>query len=311
MKLTENNNYILDIPVAFIIFNRPKLTELVFNSIAKVKPKKLLIVADGSRFPEELEKCNQARSVIEKVNWKCEVLTNFSEMNLGCKKRVSSGLEWVFSKVEEAIILEDDCLPSVSFFYFCEKLLEYYRDDQRIMHISGSNFHLSPNNTHYSYYFSKYPNIWGWASWRRAWKYYDINMTTWCKLKQSNLFKFIFEDYAEQKYWTYIFDLMYSGRIDTWDYPWYYACLTGNGLAITPNKNLISNIGFGKNATHTFLPTPYAELPIYELTEEIRHPPYIIPNKDADNYTFNHYFGGKKMKLFPKNIYNMLQKMWR
>lgn len=186
-------------PVAFFIFNRPVLTEIVFEAIAKAKPKKLLVVADGPRFAEEEEKCQKARAaVIDKINWECEVLTNFSDRNQGCKYRVSSGLDWVFSEVEEAIILEDDCLPAPSFFRFCETLLARYRDDERVMTISGDNFQLGNSRTEYSYYFSKYTHIWGWASWRRAWQHYDVDMKSWTDDKKLDIIYSVCEDPLEQ-----------------------------------------------------------------------------------------------------------------
>ena len=161
----------LQVPVAFIIFNRPDTTSRVFAEIARARPSKLIVVADGPRaeFPGEAELCARARAVIDAVDWKCEVVTDFSDRNLGCRARVSSGLDFVFSQVEEAIILEDDCLPHSSFFPFCESLLQKYRDEDRVMAISGDNFHRGCRYTDFSYFFSRFVHIWGWASWRRAW----------------------------------------------------------------------------------------------------------------------------------------------
>ncbi len=288
-------NISLSTPVAFLIFNRPDLTEIVFQAIRQAKPKKLLVVADGPRFSEEVEKCEKARAFIEKIDWDCEVLTNFSEKNLGCKRRVSSGLNWVFSEVEEAIILEDDCLPIPSFFYFCQTLLEHYREDERVMHISGDNFQSGQRRTEYSYYFSKYAHIWGWASWRRAWQHYDVEMKTWSEYKKLNLIRSLCEDAYEQKYWIDIFDRVFSGAVDTWDYQWLYACWSQNGLSILPDSNLVSNIGFGIDATHVSGESPWARLPVSDIWE-IKHPPFIVRNHEADNYTFDFHYGGKVMK---------------
>lgn len=285
----------LNNPVAFLIFNRPDLTEIVFNEIRKAKPKKLLVVADGPRFPEEVEKCEKARAVLKRVDWDCQVLVNFSDKNLGCKWRVSSGLDWVFSEVDEAIIIEDDCLPSSSFFYFCQTLLEQYRHDERVMHISGDNFQAGQSRTEYSYYFSKYTHIWGWASWRRAWQHYDVNMKTWIEYKKLNCIRSACKDSYEQKYWIDIFDCVFEGKIDTWDYQWLYACWCQNGLAILPNSNLVSNIGFGLDATHTSGDSPLAELPISDIWD-INHSPFVVLNQEADTYTFDQVFGGKYLK---------------
>jgi hypothetical protein len=282
-------------PVAFLIFNRPELTEIVFKAIAQVRPLKLLVIADGPRFPEETEKCEKARAVIEKVDWDCQVLKNFSDVNLGCKRRVSSGLDWVFKNCEEAIILEDDCLPAPSFFYFCTTLLNKYRNDERVMMISGDNFQSGRKNNDYSYYFSKYTHIWGWASWRRSWQQYDVDLKTWPEYKRLAIFGSICEDPCEEKYWRDIFDSTFRGAIDTWDYQWTYACWSQNGLSIMPTSNLVSNIGFGPGATHTFGDSYYARLPTIDIWE-IKHPPFVVRNRDADIYTFEYVLGSKSLK---------------
>lgn len=287
----------LSTPVAFLIFNRPELTKIVFAAIRQAKPQKLLVVADGARFPEEAEKCQETRDIINQVDWECEVLTNFSEINLGCKKRISSGLNWVFSEVEEAIILEDDCLPSPSFFQFCQILLEYYRHDSRIMHISGSNFQDNQNRNDFSYYLSKYAHIWGWASWRRAWKHYDITMKTWPHYKKSSKLGSICNSVYEQKYWTDRFDNVFNNAIDTWDYQWLYTCWYQSSLSILPNSNLVSNIGFGADATHTKNKKVLSQLPNADIWN-IKHPLFIVRNINADNYTFDRYYGDNPMKNY-------------
>lgn len=287
----------LTVPVALLIFNRPDLTEIVFQAIAKVKPAKLLVVADGPRSQEEAVKCQQARAVIEKLDWECDVLTRYSNENLGCGVCVSSGLDWVFREVEEAIILEDDILPSHSFFRFCEELLEYYRHDERIMQISGTNVQGGISRTGYSYYFSKFNHCWGWATWRRAWKYYDYRMKTWPEFKQIGMTKLLWDDAYEEAFWTSMFDDMsQDSRIDTWDYQWNFAFWSQGGLAILPNANLTSNLGFRPDATHTLSDlNSIANLPTLEIGE-MRHPPFVVRNREADIYTFNHVYGGNGMR---------------
>lgn len=287
----------LSTPVAFLIFNRPELTQTVFAAIRQAKPQKLLVVADGPRFPEELEKCQKTREIINQVDWECEVLTNFSEINLGCRKRISSGLDWVFSEVEEAIILEDDCLPAPSFFYFCQSLLERYRYDEHIMHISGNNFQDNRPKNDFSYYFSKYPHIWGWASWRRAWKYYEVTLNTWSEYKKFSMIDSICESVNEQKYWTDIFENIYNNAIDTWDYQWLYTCWFQSGLSVSPNSNLVSNIGFGADATHTKSGSFISELPIKDIWN-LKHPNFILRDRNADIYTFEHYYECKKISKY-------------
>jgi hypothetical protein len=175
------NSFQLSTPVAFIIFNRPDTTARVFEAIRRAEPPQLLIVADGPRVdrPSDVERCAAARAVIERVDWDCEVLTNYAEANMGLADRVSSGLDWVFSLCDRAIVLEDDCLPDPSFFRFCDELLDRYRDDERVMAISGDNFQLGRRRTRYSYYLSRYNHCWGWATWRRGWQHYDHRMQLW------------------------------------------------------------------------------------------------------------------------------------
>jgi hypothetical protein len=282
-------------PIAFFIFNRPDLTKTVFEEIRKIQPQQLFVIADGARSAEEVERCDQARSIIQQIDWKCEVRTNFSEVNLGCKHRISSGLDWVFSEVEEAIILEDDCLPNPSFFNFCQTLLEKYRYDRRIMMISGDNFQNGKNATRYSYYFSKYAHVWGWATWRRAWQHYDVKLATWREAQALDLICSICENSAEQRYWTNIFDRVFKGEIDTWDYQWLYTCWSQHGLSILPNVNLISNIGFRADATHVSSHSPWANLPTIEI-EAIHHPPIIVRNCNADEHTFDHHYNGCELR---------------
>jgi len=287
----------INTPVAFLIFNRPDLTAIVFEAIRKAQPKKLLVVADGPRSERmgEAEKCVATRAVIETVDWDCEVLTNYSDTNLGCKQRISSGLDWVFSEVEEAIILEDDCLPTSSFFQYCQALLEYYRYDERIMHIGGNNFQYDPFNGSYTYYFSKYNPVWGWASWSRAWKHYDVSMQAWEEFNRLNLINSICESSYEREYWTDIFNRVSQGLIDTWDYQWTFACWQQNGLSIIPKTNLISNIGFRLDATHTLDESPFANLATTDV-RSIEHPLFLMKHQGTDTYIFDSVFNGKAMR---------------
>jgi hypothetical protein len=273
--------------VAFIVFNRPDTTARVFTEIAKAQPRKLLVVADGPRpdRPGEQEKCALTRSVIERVNWDCEVLTNFSDVNLGCKRRVSSGIDWVFEQVEEAIILEDDCLPHESFFRFCDELLDRYRDDSRIMAISGDNFQIGRPKRPNSYYYSRYTHIWGWATWRRAWQLYDVTMSRWPVMRNSGWLERFGDNRASAQYWTDIFDTVHSGKIDTWDYQWVFACWAQNGFTVLPAVNLVSNIGFHGDATHTKGSSIYANIEAREMIFPLQHPVDVSRDTESDTYT--------------------------
>jgi hypothetical protein len=285
---------IMKTPVAFIIFNRPDTTKRVFEAIRQAKPPKLFIIADGPRsnHPSDIEKCAAARAIIDGVDWECEVLTNYSDINLGCGKRLPTGITWVFEQVEEAIILEDDCLPDPSFFYFCEELLEYYRDDNRIAIISGQNNLLGHKTSPYSYYFSKYPYIWGWATWRRSWKYFDPKISLWEEVKNGNWLENIIPNRKLGKYWEKIFQNTYDGNAGTvWDYSWTFACLTNNFLCVISNVNLISNIGFGESSTHTQDSyNKFSDLPTQEVNFPLVHPPFMITDTKADILAENTLF---------------------
>lgn len=282
------SEYLFRTPVAFIIFNRPDTTARVFAEIAKAKPPKLLVVGDGPRStrPGEADRVAATRAIINKVDWPCEVLTNFSDVNLGCRKRVSSGIDWVFEQVEEAIFLEDDCLPDPSFFHFCEEMLARYRHDQRIGMISGDNFQFGRRYGDDSYYFSKYVHIWGWATWRDRWRgSYDVNMARWPIVRDNGRLQDLVVDGDEADYWAAIFERVYQGAIDTWDYQWVFANWVEGRLSVLPSVNLISNIGFGVDATHTTSVSPLANLPTEAMQFPLVHPGLRVRNGSADGFS--------------------------
>lgn len=274
----------LTTPVLFLIFNRPDKTQKVFNAIRQAKPKQLFIAADGPRPDREgeIEKYQKARQIATSVDWDCEVKTLFRDKNLGCKIAVSSAIDWFFKNVEEGIILEDDCLPSQSFFWFCQELLKYYRNDTRIMQISGNNFQFGRIRGEGSYYFSKYAHVWGWATWRRAWKHYDVHMKNFEEFKRDNKIINIFKRKQQQKYWIRVFQLVYDGKINTWDYIWVFICFINGGLCIMPNKNMVSNIGFSREALHTKDENSILSKVKTEEITEIIHPEFVLVDQEAD-----------------------------
>lgn len=282
----------LQTPVAFIIFNRPDTTARVFAEIARAQPPQLLVIADGARSDRagEAELCAATRAIIDRVDWDCEVQTLYADRNLGCRRRVSSGLDWVFDTVEAAIILEDDCLPDPSFFRFCEDLLERYRDDERIAQISGDNFQFGRRRTTGSYYFSRFNHIWGWATWRRAWKNYDVSLAAWPEVRDGGWLQDILGDSGQASYWSRLFQRVADGQIDTWDYQWVFACWISNALTILPNVNLVSNIGFGPAATHTTRDSQFANMPTETMQFPLRHPAFVIRDTQADQATINRMF---------------------
>lgn len=296
----------LNTPVAFIIFKRPDLTQVIFNAIREAQPKQLFVIADGPRSSEELEECKKTRDIIKQVDWDCELSTRFLEKNIGGPYCCSSGISWVFTQVETAIILEDDCLPSSSFFEFCQQLLNFYKDNEQIMHITGNNFQRGQSRTKYSYYFSKYTTSWGWATWRRAWEKFDLNLSSWLDSQPKKMLNKICSSEKEVQYWTYIFNSVFSKESVHWDYAWQYACWYHNGLTVVPDVNLVSNLGFGVHATHTKnLNSPFANLPKGEISP-LYHPNNIKINEEADQFTFDFRFSGDisldKDKVNLKNL---------
>ena len=284
----------MDTPVAFLIFNRPEVTRRVFREIARARPRRLLVVADGPRpgRPGEAALCEQARTVVDGADWGCEVLKNFADENMGCRRRVSTGLDWVFDACEEAIVLEDDCLPDPSFFPFCEELLARYRSDERVAMVCGTNFQRGRRRSAYSYHFSRHVTVWGWASWRRVWRHYDVGMGLWPGLRETNWLESLLVNPVAVDYWRGVFDMMHggaAGRADTWDYQLFFSWWARHQLAVTPEVNLVTNLGFGADATHTrdaaSLAT-MAALPSAPIALPLSHPPHLYLDRDADHFAF-------------------------
>ena len=278
----------LSTPVALLVFNRPEVTARVFAAIAAARPTRLFIIGDGPRpnRPGEAELCEGVRRVVEEVDWPCEVTTSFAGTNLGCKRRVATGIDWVFSQTEEAIFLEDDCLPDPSFFRYCEEMLRHFRTDTRVMHIGGTNFQQRQKPPKSSYYFSRHVHVWGWASWRRAWSYYDVGIGAWPSIRDSDQLRAAFPDATERRTAARLLNGVFAGKIDTWDAQWTLACRLQHALSVLPSTNLVSNIGFGLSATHTSDPRhPVANLSVGQLAFPLSHPPIMLPDAAADAQT--------------------------
>ncbi|MDP9052396.1 MAG: glycosyltransferase family 2 protein [Acidobacteriota bacterium] len=274
-------------PVALFVFNRPTTTRRVFDAIAKVRPARLLLVADGPRIDRtgEAELCRQTREILTRVDWPCDVSANFAETNLGCQERMISGLDWVFSIVEDAIILEDDCLPDPSFFPFCRELLERYRGDDRVTYISGDNLVAGYLDINASYYFSRIGGIWGWATWRSEWKRYDRHLSDWPKLRSEGMLADIFDEPQAVAHWTRIFDSMHENSgPNTWDYQWLFTGLKNNSLTAVPKVNLVTNIGFGPAATHTTEVDSRLILQSTPIAFPLVHPSSFVPSRTLDRH---------------------------
>jgi glycosyltransferase involved in cell wall biosynthesis len=239
-------------PIVLFVFNRPECTQKVYDKIAEIKPSTLFIVADGPRenYPNDVELCTATRAIFDTINWKCTVFRRFSNFNIGCRNSIPSGLNWVFGQVDECIILEDDCVPQLSFFSFCEELLEKYRNEFKIMSIGGHRSDGPNESNGANYFFTKYPSVWGWATWKNRWEKYDLSMKNWGDLRDTLWLQDLLKTKEAVIYWQRMFDKMQLG-LDTWDYALVYSGWFHDMLSIRPKVNLISNIGFGQDATHT------------------------------------------------------------
>ena len=275
--------------VLFVVFNRPDTTARVFETIRAAKPPRLFVAADGPRVGRagEEDLCVRVRQLATQVDWPCKLYTLFRETNLGCKMGVSSAINWFFEHEEQGIVLEDDILSQPSFFDYCDEMLDRYKDDTNVFMVSGCNLLSKRLQMQQSYFFSRYVYIWGWATWRRAWKHYDVTMAQWPEWRASGaLHKVLGGDSALALYWESIFNQVHSGKIDTWDYQWVFTCWKERGLDIVPVRNLIENLGFGPDATHTTMDTPQLLLESIpqDLVFPLRHPTAVERSLVADQH---------------------------
>lgn len=319
---------IFNTPILFLIFNRPDTTQEVFDEIKKIKPKYLYVAADGPRKERAGEKeiCEKTREIIKQIDWDCELKTLFREENLGCGKAISSAITWFFDNVERGIILEDDCLPHHDFFYYCDELLEKYKDTHEIKIISGDNFQNGIKRGNYSYYFSAYTHIWGWASWKRTWEEYSFSLSEYSTKQFKKALKKYSFSWSESQIWLdkfilskkkkwqeYSFSFNKSIKslgknekfikkreISAWDYQLLFCTWLNNGVAILPNTNLISNIGFRTDSTHTLdKDSKLANIPTYPILP-LTHPEIndIKRDKKADNYYYKEYLYKSPLQIF-------------
>ena len=280
-------------PLLYIIFNRPSQTRISFEKIRALRPPKLYIAADAPRegHATDAERTEQARAVTDTIDWDCEVHRLYADSNMGCGRRISSAISTVLNDSETVIVLEDDCIPDPTFFPYCEQLLDTYASDQRVMAVSGDNFQQGISRTRSSYYFSKYPHCWGWATWRRAWQHFDLEMPWWPDFRDSGELRAFCENDRELAYWTWIMDQVYEKKIDSWAMPWTLCCWLQSGLTVLPSVNLVSNVGFDGDGTNTLQRSAYAELPTDSINR-IEHPSHMYRHVVADQFTDELLYSG-------------------
>lgn len=294
-----------------IIFNRAKSTEMVFKQVARVRPQKLFVIADGPRpgHPEDEGNCAAARAVIERVDWECQVIKNYSDVNLGVGVRPASGLSWLFEQVDRAIIFEDDCVPHLSFFPFCEELLERYRDDPRVMHISGWCPFEAYFGTKmpYSYYFSRALSGHGWATWARAWRHFDFDIKTWPALKNTGWLREVIGYPKMVNFMSRLFEhhFLDTGNQIGWDHQWSFSVWAQNGLGIRPGVNLIHYHGFDEDATHRFWckKQEYFDQPASAMAFPLSHPRQVVREQNMDYFLYKTFFSARPRDKRFKRLY--------
>lgn len=284
-------------PVLFLVFNRPDDTRLVFEAIRKAQPRHLYVAADGPRDGRtgEAAQCDEVRRIASEVDWDCEVQTLFRPVNLGCRRAVSEAITWFFEHEAEGIILEDDCLPDPTFFRFCSELLTRYRDDPAVAVVSGDCFRPLPTPPS-SYVATRYPHVWGWASWRRMWRRYDTSISAWAGLRGTDWLLDRCDGSApEAAHWRRIFDQMAAAEIDTWDYQLVFSCWLQDAVALGPTTNLVTNIGFHSAGTHTRDPgSDLANRPAMPMVFPMSHPPSLERDRDLEQWTDRHVLRPKR-----------------
>ena len=262
-------------PVVLFIYRRSETSLRVLHRISQVKPSKLFLIADGPKGENEKKECFKTRRLIEdKIDWECKLRKVYAKANLGLAKRIQTGLDTVFNEVEKAIILEDDTLPDLSFFKFCEELLIRYENDKRIAHISGCNFHTDGFEINTSYLFSSIINVWGWATWKRSWINFNISMPTWQKIDKNKFLSKWCVNKTHLKGTLDMFELHCNNNDPwAWSYQWIFACWEKNALSILPKINLVSNIGIGPSASNTKSETSidYFPSPPQKLIFPLKH----------------------------------------
>tara|TARA_Y100000589_G_C27199303_1_gene648691 strand:- start:3054 stop:4010 length:957 start_codon:yes stop_codon:yes gene_type:complete len=299
----------MTIPLLITAWNRPDKINKLITSLKYIKPKNIYISVDGANNKSdiEFEKVYLTRKIInENINWKCNLEKKFNNKNLGCRLNMIRSINWIFEKNETAIILEDDCIPHPDFFKFCFLLLEKYKEDKDIWSINGTNMQDGKTRGNSSYYFSKYFHSWGWATWKDRWLKLDEGLETYESFKSLINKKYYFLNKSEQKYWVKTWDkLKYKNEPDSWAYRWLYTCIANNGLCITPNKNLINNIGFDNEATNTKILINNSNIDkskdLFLKKGVLVHPKNKIIHYEADEYTFTKSFKIsilKKLSLF-------------
>lgn len=283
----------VDEPVLVMAFNRPEHLQRLLARLREVRARRLFVAIDGPRNDREGEqqRVEQCRSLVESIDWDCHVSTLFQHDNLGCGLGVSTAISWFFTQVERGVILEDDIIPNPSFFPYCSELLNRYADDPRVFAISGCNFVPMNEQSHpeLPYRFSQVPHIWGWATWKRSWDSYRLDIAGWRRdLPAHRLWQRAGRSIPGSVYWASTFELLARKEVDTWDGQLVLSAMIDGKLTATSNVNLIENIGFGDLATHTVEDRNELQ-PVQSIEFPLSQVPVKCDDR-ADAWTRRHHF---------------------
>lgn len=305
-----------NIPILFVIFKRKDVSLRAFAQIKKVRPARLYIACDGARpnVEGEAEMVEATRkAILDAIDWDCDVHTNFQTSNLGCGKGVFTAINWLFEHEERGIIIEDDCIMRDSFFPFVEEMLERYADDMRVGMVCGANYAPGADIPD-SYVFSRYKSCHGWATWRRAWAFMDLDMTWRGTAYDDSVVKNMGYKSKDVRYWRYRLKAIDLNDVSAWDWQWYFTLAANSMLAICPKYTLTSNIGFGEVATHT----AQKNIPSYciatrDLTFPLQHPRYVVPYQPFERafYHSNNTLYNRIKQLFPFWFKNIVKRIVR
>jgi len=297
-------NKSFNIPILILGFRRPDFTEKILSKLKEVNATQIFFAVDGAREGNSHEaiKVNEVKNLVKKIDWKCKVKTLFRPTNLGCFKATIGAINWFFENVEEGIIFDDDCIPTNEFFNFCEEMLEKYQEDERIMHVCGYNFQRGWQRENYSYYFSRYTYMWGWATWRRAWKKYNLSPSIYSEIKNKKYLKDLYPNWLERLYIKRIMDLAYYQNPDAGDSQWLFSVAINHGLTIVPNKNLVYNAGFREDSGHTTQKDCFLSLPTQKLEFPLKHPPFILLDRISDQRYIQWLFFNKLRKIITSSL---------
>jgi len=286
-------------PIVLIIFNRPQLTQLVFEQICMQKPEVLYVISDGPRpnVSSDDSAVFDSRSVTQNITWTCDVRRIYSAANLGCRNRVVSGLNQVFTEVPNAIVLEDDCIPHQDFFRFANELLNLYESQEQVFSIGGNMWEFPDQEGEESYFASKYFSCWGWATWADRWNKVDHDFESWKQPDSVHILEGATDTPMEFIYWKRFYDMTFTGEIGAehaWDLVTQWSMWRDQQLSLRPNTNLVQNLGLGhSDATHTKTMSPaISGRKPSPLAWPLKHPEHLERHAKKDLRTDELRFGG-------------------